>query len=65
MEQNIKDIIKELEILKKTVQELKISIDIEPESRSEYIQKLRKIESNGNFIHFNSVDDLRATVENA
>ena len=65
MEQNIKDIIKELEILKKTVQELKISIDIEPESRSEYIQKLRKIEANGNFIHFNSVDDPRATVENA
>ena len=65
MEQNIKDIIREVELLKKAVQELKISIDIEPELRSEYIQKLRKIESNGNFINFNSVDDLRAAVENA
>ena len=65
MEQNIKDIIREVELLKKTVQELKISIDIEPELRSEYIQKLRKIESNGNFINFNSVDDLRVAVENA
>ena len=65
MDTEIINIKKDLELLKKAVEELKIAVDIEPEVRSEYIEKLRKIERNGKWINFNSVDELRESMENA
>ncbi len=37
---------------------------LESELRPEYIGKLRKIEKDGKFISFNSVDELRKSIEN-
>ena len=38
---------------------------LEPELRPEYIEKLKKIEKEGNFIGFNSIEDLKNSIENA
>lgn len=40
---------------------LKIYADsfLEPELRPEYLEKLKKIEKEGNFIKFNSIEELR------
>lgn len=38
---------------------------LEPELRPEYIRKLEKIEKEGKFISFDSIEDLRASIENA
>jgi len=38
---------------------------LEPELRPEYIDKLRKIEEEGNFISFNSIEELKNSIENA
>ncbi len=62
--ETIKEIKKDLELLKKEVEELKIAIDIEPEVRPEYIKKLRRIEREGKFISFNSINELRESIEN-
>lgn len=65
MDTEIKNIKKDLELLKKAVEELKIAVDIEPEVRPEYVKKLREIEKDGKRINFNSVDELRESIENA
>jgi len=38
---------------------------LEPELRPEYLEKLEKIEKEGKFIGFNSVKELRQSIENA
>jgi len=38
---------------------------LEPELRPEYVKKLRKIQKEGKFIRFNSIEELRKSVENA
>jgi len=38
---------------------------LEPEFKPEYIKKLQKIEKAGKFISFDSIEELRASVENA
>ena len=38
---------------------------LEPELRPEYIQKLKKIEKEGKFISFSSIEELRKSIENA
>lgn len=38
---------------------------LEPELRPEYIEKLRKLEKEGKFISFDSIDALRKSIENA
>ena len=38
---------------------------LEPELRPEYIKKLRKIEKEGKFISFNSIEELKESIENA
>ena len=38
---------------------------LEPELRPEYIKKLKKIEKNGKFISFSSIEELRNSIENA
>lgn len=38
---------------------------LEPELRSEYVEKIRKIEKEGEFIRFKSVDELRKSIEDA
>ena len=38
---------------------------LEPELRPEYIKKLKKIEKEGKFISFGSIEELRASIENA
>jgi len=38
---------------------------LDPELRPEYISKLRKIEKEGKFISFNSIEELRNNIENA
>ena len=38
---------------------------LEPELRPEYVEKLRKIEKQGNFISFNSIEELKKSIENA
>lgn len=38
---------------------------LEPELRPEYIKKLRKIQKEGKFIRFNSIEELRKSIENA
>lgn len=38
---------------------------LEPELRPEYIKKLHKIEKEGKFISFDSIEELRASIENA
>ena len=38
---------------------------IEPEIRPEYLKKLKKMEKDGKFISFNSIEELRKSIENA
>jgi len=38
---------------------------LEPELRPEYIEKLKKLEKKGNFISFNSIEELKNSIENA
>jgi len=38
---------------------------LEPELRPEYTEKLKKIEKQGNFISFNSIEELKNSIENA
>ncbi len=38
---------------------------LEPELRPEYIEKLKKIEEEGNFISFNSIEELKNSIEHA
>ena len=40
-------------------------IEEEPAVRQEYVRKLKKIQKEGKFIKFNSIDDLREHIENA
>ena len=44
---------------------LKVFADsfLEPELRPEYVEKLRKIEEEGNFIKFDSIEELRKSIE--
>jgi len=37
---------------------------LEPELRPEYIEKLKKIEKEGNFISFSSIEELKNSIEN-
>jgi hypothetical protein len=38
---------------------------LEPELRPEYLEKLLKIDKEGKFISFNSIEELRRSIENA
>ena len=38
---------------------------LEPELRPEYLEKLKKIEKEGEYTSFNSIDELRESIENA
>ena len=38
---------------------------LEPELRPEYMKKLQKIEKNGKFKRYNSINDLRKQIEHA
>ena len=38
---------------------------LEPELRPEYLEKLKKIEKEGNFISFDSIEALKNSIENA
>ncbi|MBU0958846.1 MAG: DUF2683 family protein [Nanoarchaeota archaeon] len=38
---------------------------MESELRPEYIGKLKRLEKEGNFIKFNSIEELRKSIENA
>ena len=38
---------------------------LEPELRPEYIEKLERIEKEGKFLSFNSIKELRESIENA
>ena len=38
---------------------------LEPDLRPEYIEKLKKIEKEGKFISFSSIEALRKSIENA
>ena len=38
---------------------------LEPELRPEYLEKLRKIEKEGKFISFSSIEALKKSIENA
>jgi len=57
--ETLKEIKRDLELLKREVEELKIAVDIEPEVRPEYIRKLRNLEKNGKYSKtFSSVEEL-------
>ncbi|MBI2044327.1 hypothetical protein HYT24_03110 [Candidatus Pacearchaeota archaeon] len=62
MENEIKDMKREIEVLKRAVEEIKLTMDIEPEVRPEYLERLRKI-SKGKHIPFKDIDDLRRQIE--
>jgi len=38
---------------------------LEPELKPEYIKKLKRIEKEGNFIQFSSIEELKKSIENA
>ena len=38
---------------------------LEPELRPEYIKKLMKIDKEGKFVSFSSIEELRESIENA
>jgi len=38
---------------------------LEPELRPEYIEKLKKIEKEGKFISFDSIEELKKSIEDA
>ena len=44
---------------------IRSQMEDEPEVRPEYIEKLRKIQKEGKYIRFKSVDELRNSIENA
>ena len=52
------------EAIAKVVVEYGVEI-LEPELRPKYIEKLKKIEKEGNFISFDSIEDLKSSIENA
>lgn len=37
---------------------------LEPEIRPEYLKKLKKIDEEGDFIEFNSIEELRKSIKN-
>jgi len=65
MENEMGRMLSEIEMLKRAVRELQISIDIEPKVREEYLQKIRTLEKNSNFLSFNSIEELKKSIENA
>ena len=65
METEINTIKRDINFLKKEIEELKIAVDIEPEIRPEYVKKLRGIEKEGKFVQFDSIDELRESIKNA
>lgn len=38
---------------------------LEPELRPEFVKKMKKIDREGKFISFNSIEELRESIENA
>ncbi len=38
---------------------------LEPELRPEFVEKLKKIDKEGNFIKFDSIEELQNSIENA
>ena len=62
MENEIRDMKKELEMLKRAVEEIKLTMDIEPEVRPEYLKKLRGIEKEKG-IPFKNIDELKRMIE--
>jgi len=52
------------EAIARVVAEYGINI-LEPELRPEYIEKLKKIESEGSFVRYRSLDEFRKSIENA
>ena len=38
---------------------------LEPELRPEYVEKIKKMEKEGNFVSFGSVEELKNSIENA
>ena len=65
METEINTIKRDINFLKKEIEELKIAVDIEPEIRPEYVKKLRGIEKEGKFVQFDSIVELRESIKNA
>ena len=65
MEADLRKIMKEIEVLKKIVDELRVSIDVEPDVKPEYVQKLENLDKKNNFMGFNSIEDFRDSIENA
>ena len=61
----MRDIKKDIEFLKKAVAKLMTAVDLEEGVRPEYLEKLKKIDKEGKFIGFSSVDELRESIENA
>ena len=62
METEIKDIKKDVELLKKAILEIKERMGFEPEANPKYIRKLIKI-SNGKHTEFKNIEDLRRQIE--
>lgn len=67
----ILNIIKAQQGLKNKSQAVEFVLDIysdsflEPELRPEFVEKLKRIDREGRFIKFNSVEELRNSIENA
>lgn len=63
-ETELKNLRKDIEQLKRHVEELSSLMDIEPEVRPEYADKLKKIEEQGKFKKFSSLDEWEKSLEN-
>jgi len=70
-ENRILNIVKAQNGLKNKSQAIELVLNVyadsflEPQLRPEYVKKLKKIEKQGNFIEFNSVEELKKSIENA
>ena len=51
MKNEMMNIKRDIEMLKKAINEIKITIDIEPEIRPEYIKKLNGLEKEGKWVN--------------
>ena len=65
MQKETNKILNEIKMLKRAVNELRISIDIEPEVRKSYFDKIKSLEKSSNFLSFNSIEELKQSIENA
>ena len=65
MKANIDSMQRDIDLLKKAVEEIRVAFEMDLELRPEYVEKIREMERKGSFNSFNSFKELKESIENA